>query len=137
MGPPTDRIQGKFPTWQQGCQNIYQKPQKGGAHHFQGIKEAGSRLLLRQLSPHSRVLLHTTLISLVIGHRRLCPAGLRTSPALLPTGSRGPSLQDADNSLAQSAVSWTHRLRLWYSGSLSPCRLFCVCYISLRLSECV
>ena len=36
-------------------------------------------------TPHTKVLLHTTLISFGISRRRLCPAGLRSSPALLPT----------------------------------------------------
>ena len=37
------------------------------------------------LTPHTRVLLHATLISLGIGCWRFCPAGLRTLSALLPT----------------------------------------------------
>ena len=36
-------------------------------------------------APHTRVLPHATLISLGISHQGLCPSGLRTSSALLPT----------------------------------------------------
>ena len=50
VGPPTDRLLGKFPTCQQGCQDPYQETQKGGVHHSQGVTEAGCRPLLRQPS---------------------------------------------------------------------------------------
>ena len=50
VGPPIDTLLGKFPTCQQGGHDTYQETQKGGAHHCQGITEAGSRPLLRQPS---------------------------------------------------------------------------------------
>ena len=35
-GPPIGRLQGKFPTWQQGRQDTYQETQRGGVPHPQG-----------------------------------------------------------------------------------------------------
>ena len=75
-GTTQDGLLGKAHTWHQGCQDIYQKIQKGGVHHFQGTTEAGSRPQLRSRPPHSRVLLHIMLISLALA------AG---GAALLPT----------------------------------------------------
>ena len=57
------RLLGKFHSCQQGCKDTYQKTQKGGVLHFQGITEAGSRPLLRQRSstPQSAAPCHADL----------------------------------------------------------------------------
>ena len=49
--------------------------------HLPDLKQTGSL----HRAPHTRALLHSTLISLGISCQRLCPAGLRTLSALLPT----------------------------------------------------
>ena len=48
--PPIDKLLGKFPTCHQGAKTLIKKPRSCGVHNFQGITEAGSRPLLRQLS---------------------------------------------------------------------------------------
>ncbi|KAF6099829.1 hypothetical protein HJG60_011560 [Phyllostomus discolor] len=85
LGQPTEKLLGKFPTCYQGCQVMYQETQKAGVHHFQGITEACSRLLLRQVSSTHQSVAPYHMISLGISHWRLCPAGLRTSSTLLAT----------------------------------------------------
>ena len=132
---------GDCPLGIRVAKTFIEKTQKGGVHHSQGITEAGSRPLMRQPSsaPHRAAPCHSDFPSIGISHQRL---GLLDSLRLpgCPPGSRDPSLQDADESLAHHAHSRTCRPRLWCSGSLSPidcsvCVCVCVCYIPLRLVE--
>ena len=109
-GPPIDRLLDKFPTCHQGLQDTYRKTQKGGVHHFQGITEAGSRSLLRQPS--------STLQSAAPCHVDLPWHRPPEALPCCPPGSRDPSLQDSEDSLAHHAVSQTCRLRLRDSGWL-------------------
>ncbi|KAF6086341.1 hypothetical protein HJG60_008506 [Phyllostomus discolor] len=113
VGPPTDRLLGKFHTCHQGCQDIYKKIQKGRVHHFQGIIETGSRPLWRQLSStyQSVAPLHNDVHWNWPLEVLLCWTEDFTCPCY-PSGSEDHSLQDADNSLAHCAISQTCRLRL-------------------------
>ena len=104
--------------------------QKGGVHHFQGIIEVGSRSRWRQTnSTHQSAAPRPSDLP---WHRPPETLPCWTLPCC-PPGSRGPSLKDADNSLAHRAVSRTCRLGLWDSGSLFPtdcCVCVCVLYFS-------
>ena len=138
MGPPIDRLLDKCPTCHQGLQDPYRKTQKGGAHHFQGITEAGSRLSRYSWdswAPHSRVLLHTTLISLGIAHQRRCPAGLRTSSALLPTWLQRSFLARCWQLPCPTCLLdlQTETLGLGFVIPHWLLCILCVCYISLGL----
>ena len=81
----THRLLSKFPTWQQGCQDIYGKDPKGWHSPLWRYNWGRLQTTAETAELHTRVLPHATLISHGISHQRLCPAGLRTTPALLPT----------------------------------------------------
>ena len=128
---------GQIPNCHKGCQEINQETQKGGIHHFQGIAEADSRPLLRQLSSthQSAAPCPADLPWLWLPEALpcwtedfICPAAhlaLAILPCktvitpLLTVLSPGPT--DLDSG------TWVH---------YSPLIALCVCYISFQLLEC-
>ena len=117
--PPQLDSWGNSTLASRGAKTFIKKTQEGGVHHFQGITEAGSRPLLRQpSSTHQSAAPHHADFPCHWPPEAL-PYWTEDLPCC-PPGSGGPSLHDADNSLAHRADSQTFRLRLWDSGSLSP-----------------